>query len=102
MTRIEGLDALTELEELYLSHNGIERLENLDSQVRVGAGGIAFPACVCSISQCSALRCAQRKLTTLDVACNRLTVLEGLGHMLSLEDLWVRDSVEEFAVMAGS
>ena len=34
LTKIEGLDELTNLEELYFSHNGIERLEGLDNNVR--------------------------------------------------------------------
>lgn len=34
MTKIEGLDALTELEELYLSHNGLTRIEGLRKLVR--------------------------------------------------------------------
>lgn len=34
MTKIEGLDALAELEELYLSHNGLTRIEGLRKLVR--------------------------------------------------------------------
>ena len=29
--KIEGLDALSSLEELYLSHNGIEKIEGLEA-----------------------------------------------------------------------
>lgn len=34
ITRIENLDALVNLEDLYLSHNGIERMEGLGALVR--------------------------------------------------------------------
>jgi len=34
LSRIEGLDGLVNLEELYLSHNGITRIERLDTLVR--------------------------------------------------------------------
>lgn len=34
LLRIEGLEANTQLEELYLSHNGIEKIENLAHLVR--------------------------------------------------------------------
>jgi len=33
ITVIEGLEELTNLEELYLSHNGVKRLEGLDQNV---------------------------------------------------------------------
>lgn len=33
LSRIEGLDGLVNLEELYLSHNGITRIEGLDTLV---------------------------------------------------------------------
>ena len=33
VTRLEGLEELANLEELYLSHNGITRLEGLDKNV---------------------------------------------------------------------
>jgi protein phosphatase 1 regulatory subunit 7 len=36
ITRIEGLEELTGLEELYLSHNGIGKLEGLESNVGDG------------------------------------------------------------------
>lgn len=33
--KVEGLESLTELEELYLSDNGIEKVEGLDKNVRI-------------------------------------------------------------------
>ncbi len=35
MTRISGLEQLTNLDQLYLSHNGIEKIEGLETLVRV-------------------------------------------------------------------
>lgn len=34
LTKIEGLEGLGSLEELYLSHNGITKIEGLDFSVR--------------------------------------------------------------------
>jgi Leucine-rich repeat (LRR) protein len=34
LTKIEGLQSLVNLRELYLSHNGIEVIEGLDNNVR--------------------------------------------------------------------
>jgi len=33
ITKIEGLDSLVCLEQLYLSHNGVEKLEGIDKNV---------------------------------------------------------------------
>jgi protein phosphatase 1 regulatory subunit 7 len=35
ITKLEGLEELTELNQLYLSHNGIQRLGGLDNNVRL-------------------------------------------------------------------
>lgn len=34
ITKIEGLDSLTKLEDLYISHNGLEEISGLDNNVR--------------------------------------------------------------------
>ena len=34
ITKIEGLEDLNNLEELYLSHNGVQRIEGLEHNVR--------------------------------------------------------------------
>lgn len=34
---MEGLEGLENLEELYLSHNGIEKIEGLEKNVRLSA-----------------------------------------------------------------
>lgn len=44
ITKIEGLEALTELEELYLSHNGLTKIEGLSGNVPVSAAKVVFPA----------------------------------------------------------
>ena len=36
IVKLEGLDSLVNLEELYISHNGIEEIEGLDNLVSLG------------------------------------------------------------------
>lgn len=62
LTKIENLGNLTNLDELYLSENGIEKIEGLDNNTR---------------------------LTTLDLAYNKISSIENLCHLDKLEDLWV-------------
>lgn len=52
LTKIEGLDGLVNLEELYLSHNGLKKLEGLEKNVSVstecswaGANALYRPSC---------------------------------------------------------
>jgi protein phosphatase 1 regulatory subunit 7 len=61
IARIEGLQSLVNLQELYLSHNNITKLENL-----------VLP-----------------KLATLDVSNNQIDKLENLESVPLLEELWV-------------
>lgn len=62
---MRGLEACTSLEELYLSHNGIARLEGLEPLTR---------------------------LRVLDVSSNRVAAVEGLSTLTALEDLWLNDN----------
>ncbi|KAG0705654.1 L domain-like protein [Suillus ampliporus] len=63
--KIECLDQLVDLEELYLSHNGVERLEGLDNN---------------------------KKLRTLDVGANFILAIENISHLASLEELWLNNN----------
>ena len=47
LTKIEGLQSLVNLRELYLSHNGIEVIEGLDNNVRAELcrGGVTARPC---------------------------------------------------------
>lgn len=65
LTKISGLDTLTELQELYLSENGITKIENLEYNT---------------------------KLDTLDLAQNKITTIQGISHLQTLEEFWVRYS----------
>lgn len=56
------MDKLTNLDELYLSENGIEKIEGLENNLN---------------------------LTTLDLAYNKITTIENLSHLRELTDLWV-------------
>ncbi|CAA6672874.1 unnamed protein product [Spirodela intermedia] len=53
------------LEELYLSHNGITRMEGLSSL---------------------------ENLRVLDISNNKLTLVEGISDLTRLEDLWLNDN----------
>jgi protein phosphatase 1 regulatory subunit 7 len=53
------------LEELYLSHNGVERLEGLENNT---------------------------KLRTLDVGVNFVPAIENISHLVSLEELWLNNN----------
>ena len=63
--RIENLDANIQLEELYLSHNGLENIENLDST---------------------------EGLIILDLSNNKIKELNNLSHLSSLSELWMNDN----------
>ena len=63
MTKIENLNSLTLLEELYLSENDCPEIEGLDKNVEI---------------------------STLDLANNRIRAIDNLQHLSKLEELWVR------------
>ncbi|XP_041125610.1 protein phosphatase 1 regulatory subunit 7-like isoform X2 [Polyodon spathula] len=65
ITRIEGLQCLMNLRELYLSHNGIEVIEGLENN---------------------------KKLTTLDIAANRIKKIENISHLTELQEFWMNDN----------
>ena len=50
------------LEQLYLSHNGIQQIEGLDANV---------------------------KLQTLDISGNRIKSIHNVAHLIELEEFWV-------------
>lgn len=60
-----GLSSLVALEELYLSHNGIERIEGIENLTN---------------------------LRILDISSNRITSLEGISTLVNLTDLWANDN----------
>lgn len=53
---------MVNLEQLYMSHNGINTLEGLDNNI---------------------------KLQTLDLACNRIDKIQNISHLSKLEEFWV-------------
>jgi protein phosphatase 1 regulatory subunit 7 len=61
---MEGLEKLLKLEQLYISHNGIEKIEGLELNA---------------------------ELTTLDLAGNRIRNLENVKHLAKLEEFWVNN-----------
>ncbi|XP_069123721.1 protein phosphatase 1 regulatory subunit 7-like [Argopecten irradians] len=62
---MEGLDALVNLQELYLSDNGIERIEGMEHNLQ---------------------------LNTLDLASNRIQKIENVSHLVELQEFWFNDN----------
>lgn len=83
ITQIEGLEGLPDLEEIYLSHNGLESLSGLDNLVRVGS---SFRLMLMTWSVCY----EQTKLRVLDLGANKISKLENVSHLSELEEFWVR------------
>ena len=70
LTCVEGLESqVGTLEELYLSHNGID-----DDGASSRPGGLSLPF---------------ERLNTLDMSRNRLTSARPFGHLTTLVDLWI-------------
>ncbi|KAA0189435.1 Phosphatase 1 regulatory subunit 7 protein, partial [Fasciolopsis buskii] len=65
LTKIEGLDKLVNLEQLYLSENGITEIGGLDNL---------------------------SKLQILDLAYNFITKIDKLAHLVDLEEFWFNDN----------
>ncbi|KAK7398982.1 hypothetical protein VNO78_10157 [Psophocarpus tetragonolobus] len=65
LTSMMGFEGCIALEELYLSHNGIEKMEGLSTLV---------------------------SLRVLDVSSNKLTLVEDIENLTRLEDLWLNDN----------
>lgn len=41
----------------------------------------------------------QKKLTTLDIAANRIKRIENISHLTELQEFWVRVMCEEFIMI---
>ncbi|XP_016497535.1 protein phosphatase 1 regulatory inhibitor subunit PPP1R7 homolog [Nicotiana tabacum] len=65
LTSMIGFQECVALEELYLSHNGIEKMEGLSTLVN---------------------------LRVLDVSANKLTEINDIENLTKLEDLWLNDN----------
>ena len=61
LTHLRGISALVNLEELYVSHNGIVEISGLDGN--------------------NALR-------VIDISNNQISTLKNLGHLSKLEEVW--------------
>jgi protein phosphatase 1 regulatory subunit 7 len=82
ITKLENLEELDSLEELYLSHNGVQRIEGLEHNVRPS------PSFLLSFSSPT-----KPKLTTLDLGNNFIPELENISHLSHLQELWVGASI---------
>lgn len=65
LTHISGLEGLTNLEELYVSHNAITKISGLETNVN---------------------------LKVLDITANKIEHLENIGHLEHLEEFWASDN----------
>lgn len=109
ITKIEGLQNLVNLRELYLSHNGIEVIEGLENNVSYRNSTAYFwkdwmpncPSRILLTVQTSTTKfvlytetlfCfpSQKKLTTLDIAANRVKKIENISHLTDLQEFWVQ------------
>lgn len=66
ITKIENLDKLVNLTELYISENGIEMIEGLENN---------------------------KLIETIDIAKNRLASIDNIEHLENLEEFWVNSTV---------
>lgn len=110
---MEGLQNLLNLKELYLSHNGIEVIEGLENNVSLRKSsdlvrkycvknGPCILLAVKNVLTCTqrgmpeqvcfvnTFCCSQKKLTTLDIAANRIKRIENISHLTDLQEFWVR------------
>ena len=81
LSKLEGLECLVKLEELYVSCNGIKHIEGLETLVN------SFPRS--PILQIPIPPCPQVELKTLDVADNKIRRVQNVSHLLKLEEFWV-------------
>lgn len=88
ITKLEGLEGLANLEELYISHNGVQRLEGLEKNVSIIIGP---PQQSNTAPSHHSILTLQLKLKTLDVGNNEIPEVENISHLSYLEELWVRD-----------
>lgn len=65
IVKIENIDKLVNLKELYLSENGIEIIENLDNN---------------------------KNIETLDLAQNRIKIIENVSQMKELQEFWINNN----------
>lgn len=92
ITKLEGLQNLISLKELYLSHNGIEVIEGLENNVSYGLYSVHCQTFDCFVRSHTFMPlCSQKKLTTLDIAANRIKRIENVGHLTELQEFWVCD-----------
>lgn len=84
---MEGLESLINLEELYLSHNGLTKVEGLLSNVSTSLIGLHW--------RLALNRLPQLKLTTLDVGNNKIDSVPAasLLPLTLLEEFWANDNL---------
>lgn len=107
---MENLENLVNLEELYLSHNGLKKIEGLEKNVRRQSPLSHLPSPLTPVlpsasslvqAMGSPVTCevieadpvSQLKLKTLDIGNNTIEEIENISHLTELEEFWVRPSL---------
>lgn len=89
--KIEGLGNLTKLRRLDVQSNRLTKIENLEAQVDtleelyLSHNGIDVEGATCE----TGLALPFTQLNTIDMCRNRLTDTSPFGHLTSLTDLWI-------------
>mmetsp|Transcript_2044 Transcript_2044/g.4432 ORF Transcript_2044/g.4432 Transcript_2044/m.4432 type:complete len:489 (+) Transcript_2044:112-1578(+) len=89
--KIEGLSKLTKLRRLDVQSNRLTKIENLEAQVDtleelyLSHNGIDVEGATCE----TGLALPFTQLNTIDMCRNRLTDTSPFGHLTSLTDLWI-------------
>lgn len=81
VAKLENLDELGNLEEIYLGHNGISKIEGLEKNV-------SPLACISSDSDTHSFT-IKSKLRVFDIGNNQISCIENLSHLEGLEEFWV-------------
>ncbi|KAG7272484.1 hypothetical protein CRUP_005956 [Coryphaenoides rupestris] len=118
LRKIEGLERLTRIKKLFLLHNKISTIANLNhltslEMLELGSNRIRVIENLDSLSSLQSLFLGtnkitqlqhleglhnltvlsiQKKLTTLDIAANRVKKIENISHLTELQEFWMNDN----------
>ena len=82
VTKLENLEELESLEEIYLSHNGIPKIEGFENNVSPSTRRTPnLPG--------AQFLTVQTKLRVVDIGNNQIPRIENVSHLHNLEEFWV-------------
>jgi protein phosphatase 1 regulatory subunit 7 len=88
LTRLEGLDSLLNLQEVYVSHNALTEISGLDNNV---VYPIHAPFLFLFPHETNSCR-TQTSLHVLDISNNQISNLVNIAHLKNLEELWASNN----------